>query len=101
MACPCSHHPDVGGHLNCIGIRRMSPPMFGLVLVLCCGATLVACSTSVVSSNPRNVVVESQSLNAAEAQRLADIECDKHHRYAKMTIKGGYWDRHYTFECVE
>lgn len=62
---------------------------------------LSGCSTSVVSSNPRNVVVESQSLNASEAQRLADAECLKHKRYAKMTIKGDYWDRNYTFECVE
>jgi len=63
--------------------------------------SLSGCSTSVVSSNPRNVVVESQSLNAKEAQRLADAECSKHNRYAKMTIKGDYWDRNYTFECVE
>ena len=62
---------------------------------------ITGCSTKVVSSNPRNVVVESQALNAKEAQRLADSECSKHHRYAKMTIKGDYWDRHYTFECVE
>lgn len=73
----------------------------GVMLVAVIATTLGGCSTSVISSNPRNVVVESQSLNAAEAQRLADAECQKHNRFAKMTIKGDYWDRHYTFECVE
>ncbi|MBC7209495.1 hypothetical protein MXB02_04230 [Pseudomonas mosselii] len=62
---------------------------------------LARCSTSVVSSNPRNVGIESQALDAAEAQRLADTECQKHHRYAQMTIPGGYWNRNFTFACVE
>ncbi|HHM8127003.1 TPA: hypothetical protein ACRMWJ_005763 [Pseudomonas aeruginosa] len=75
--------------------------VFALTVAVFCGVGLVGCSTSVVSSNPRNVVVESQSLNAAEAQKLADAECRKHNRYAKMTIKGDYWDRNYTFECAE
>lgn len=75
--------------------------IIGLMLVVVIAATLAGCSTSVISSSPRNVVVESQSLNAAEAQRLADVECQKHSRYAKMTIKGDYWERNYTFECVE
>lgn len=75
--------------------------LIGLTVAVLCGGALVGCASSVVSSNPRNVVVESQSLNAAEAQRLADAECKKHNRYAKMTIKGDYWDRNYTFECVE
>lgn len=59
------------------------------------------CATSVVSSNPRNVMVESQSMDAKEAQRLADEECAKYKRNAKMTIKADYWDRNYVFECVE
>lgn len=73
----------------------------GLILIGVVTSALGGCSTSVISSNARNVVVESQSLNAAEAQRLADAECQKHNRYAKMTNKGDYWDRNYTFECVE
>lgn len=72
-----------------------------LAIAIFCGGSLVGCSSSVVSSNPRNVVVESQSLDAAASQKLADAECKKHKRYAKMTIKGDYWDRNYTFDCVE
>jgi hypothetical protein len=82
----------------------MSPINATLVAITLTGLaaiTISGCSASVVSSNPRNVVVESQSLNAGDAQRLADAECSKHNRFAKMTIKGDYWDRNYTFECVE
>ena len=40
-------------------------------------------------------------MDAKEAQKLADAECAKHKRYAKMTIKADYWERNYTFECVD
>jgi len=61
---------------------------------------LVGC-TSVVSSNPRQVIVESQMMNAPEAQRLADAECAKHQRFAKLTMKADYWERNYLFDCVQ
>ena len=72
-----------------------------LVLIALIFGTLSGCATSVVSSNPRSVAVESQSMDAKEAQRLADAECAKHKRYAKMTIKADYWERNYTFECID
>jgi hypothetical protein len=71
----------------------------GLIALIFC--ILTGCATSVVSSNPRNVVVESQSMNAKAAQELADAECAKHKRYAKMTLKADYWERNYTFECID
>lgn len=71
-----------------------------LIIAVGIGAGLIGC-TSVVSSNPRQVIVESQMMDAKEAQRLADHECAKHMRYAKMTIKADYWERNYTFECIE
>lgn len=66
-----------------------------IVLMLC------GCATHVISSNPRNVVVESNMMDAGEAQRLADAECAKHKRIAKMTLKPYGADHTYTFECVE
>jgi len=59
------------------------------------------CATHVVSSSPRSVVVESQSLNAAEAQTQADQECAKYKKFAQMTSKGNYWERNYIFTCVD
>ena len=71
-----------------------------VVIVVVC-LFLNGCMTSVVSSTPRSVIVESQWLNAGEAQRLADEECVKHQRFAKMTFKADYWERNYVFECLE
>ncbi len=50
--------------------------------------TANGCATVVTISNPRQVIVESQMLYGGEAQRLADLECAKHMRYARMVIKG-------------
>ncbi len=80
--------------------KHLSYMKLPVIIVLIFG-TLNGCATSVVSSNPRNVVVESQLMDAKEAQKLADAECAKHKRYAKMTIKADYWERNYTFECVD
>jgi hypothetical protein len=71
------------------------------LLIVLLGVAVSGCGTSVISSNPRQVIVESQMMDAKEAQRLADSECAKNKRYAKMTLKADYWERNYTFECVE
>ena len=72
-----------------------------LVIAALVFGALSGCATSVISSNPRNVMVESYWMDAKEAQRLADAECAKYKRCAKMTIKGDTWDRIYVFECIE
>ena len=69
-------------------------------LIILASLLLSACATQVVSSDPRSVIVESQSLNAAEAQKQANAECQKHGKYAMMTAKAGYWDRNYVFACI-
>ena len=70
-----------------------------LAIGLCC--LVSGCGTSVISSNSRQVIVESPMRNSLEAQRLADLECLKNQRYAKMVIKADSSERNYTFECVE
>lgn len=71
-----------------------------VVLVLS-AMVLAGCATQVVSSNPRSVVVESQSMDAGKAQSLANAECAKHGLFARMTTKADYWDRNYIFECIK
>ena len=71
------------------------------LLIVLLGVTVSGCGTSVISSTPRQVIVESQMMDAQEAQRLANIECAKNSRYAKMTLEAEYWEWNYTFECVE
>lgn len=69
-------------------------------LVCLCGL-FSGCSASIISSNPRQVIVQSPMLDAKEAQMLAQQECGKHQRYTKLTIKGDYTERIYTFDCVD
>lgn len=74
---------------------------FIILLILLCPVMSGCYKTSVVSSNPRQVIVESAWADAKEAQRLADAECAKHKCHAKMTIKADWYDINYVFECVE
>jgi hypothetical protein len=69
--------------------------------VLTALVVLQGCATHVVSSNERSVIVESQWMNIAKAQKLADEECAKHSRIALLTIKADPYERNYVFYCVE
>ena len=62
---------------------------------------LLGCETTVISTNPRQVIVKSSELDAKESQRLAEAECGKHQRYARMSLKATNIDPNYTFDCVE
>ena len=69
--------------------------------VLMCG-----CAASVVSSNPRSVVVDAgkpplASRSSADAQRLADAECAKHRRSARMIGRPEPYRNEYVFDCVD
>jgi hypothetical protein len=70
-----------------------------LVIVGC--LMLLGCETTVISANPRQVIVKSSELDAKESQRLAEAECGKHQRYARMSLKASNIDPNYTFDCVE
>ncbi|HKY73487.1 MAG TPA: hypothetical protein VJL88_16315 [Nitrospira sp.] len=62
---------------------------------------LTGCETTVISANPRQVIVKSSELDAKESQRLAEAECGKHQRYARMSLKATNIEPHYTFDCIE
>lgn len=77
--------------------------MRAIVLIVALLA-LYGCAIKVASSNPRQVVIEHPGgiVNNREAQLLADAECAKHKRFAKMTA----WpvaavSRTWVFSCVE
>lgn len=74
--------------------------MRNVIIMLLVAFVIVGCPTHLVSSDERSVVVESQSLKVDEAQKIADAECAKNQRSAKMTSKGSYWDSNYVFECI-
>lgn len=74
--------------------------MRNIIFLLLAAVVSVGCATHVVSSDEKRVLVESQSRNDVEAQKIADAECAKNGGLAKMTSKAGYWDRNYVFECI-
>lgn len=75
--------------------------LFTLSMLLLLGG----CATPQLSaSSPRQVVLTNPMgpPDTPQAQRIADAECAKHKRYARMTawpIAGV--SRHWVFDCVE
>jgi hypothetical protein len=75
--------------------------IYTLPLVL----ALAACATpQLASSNPRQVVIDNPigRPDTAQAQRIADAECAKHGRFARMVawpIQGV--SRQWVFDCVQ
>lgn len=65
-----------------------------LILALCTG-----CATRVISSNNRSVIIKAGTAMAASAQKMADEECAKHSRYARLALKP--MPNEYVFDCVE
>ena len=73
-----------------------------ILLITASVYVLSGCAASVVASNPRSVTIKAGTTKAEEAQALADAECAKHNRYAKLTIPpGGEQPMNYVYACVE
>ncbi len=63
---------------------------------------LAGCASQVLTSNPRSVTVRAGQAKITEAQGLADQECSKHQRYARLVIRPtDYTPNHWVFDCVE
>ena len=80
--------------------------MTRLLLAGLAAILLVGCAAKVVSSNPRSVVVDAggppPARDSSSAQRLADAECSKHGRFAKMIGRPQYGvSNEYVFDCVQ
>ena len=58
---------------------------------------LVGCGATIQTSNPRSNMIH--AVSAKQAQPLADSECAKHGRYARLA--GSPSDFNYLFHCVE
>jgi hypothetical protein len=72
-----------------------------LMICLTAGFILSGCAAKVVSSNPRTVVIDSPSMSVSDAQKLADKECSKHNRYARIYIKPVHFSSEFVFDCVQ
>lgn len=55
--------------------------------VMAMGAVLAGCAAKVVSTGERTVVVHARIQDVADAQKLADAECAKFKRKARLSGK--------------
>lgn len=70
------------------------------VLLLLAFVTLTGCAAEVISSSERSVVVRSHTADAPGAQKLADAECAKRNRFARMSARPDYTSNDFVFDCV-
>lgn len=61
---------------------------------------LSGCAAKVVSSSPRTVVVRAPDAAIAESQQLADTECNKHDRHARLIARPTMTSAEFVFDCV-
>ena len=62
---------------------------------------LNGCATRVLISDRDHVVTDSANPNYSESKQVADAECAKYNRNAKMTSGVNAFDRKVTFDCIE
>lgn len=69
------------------------------VLLFCCVMLISGCAAQVISSSERSVMVKARVQDVAEAQALADAECKKHGRFARLSMKASA--NQFVYDCVE
>ena len=62
---------------------------------------LIGCAAQVVSSSARTVVVRAPDNAIAKSQALADAECKKHGRFARMIDRPSARSAEFVFDCVQ
>ena len=72
--------------------------MRALILVSV-AALMAGCAAQVIDSNERMVMVNAGSADPTGAMKLAQAECQKHGRHARLNSKP-YDDRQWVFDCV-
>jgi len=75
---------------------------FQIAAVAVALAVLVGCAigAKVISSSPRTVVVRAGDARVQEAQNLADQECGKHQRHARLTQSPTPDSSNFVYDCV-
>ena len=70
--------------------------MFKLIPIL---FLITGCAAQLISSSERTVVIRAGSAQAAESQKVADEECKKHGRHARLSLKPT--PNEFIYDCVE
>jgi outer membrane biogenesis lipoprotein LolB len=74
--------------------------MKNITIIAIASFILTGCAARLVSTSPRTVVISAGSAQVQEAQDLADKECAKHGRLARLVGKLSPPSSHFTFDCV-
>lgn len=62
---------------------------------------LAGCAAKVISSSPRSVVITAPDAAVAESQSMADAECRKHGRFARLVRSPSPTSNQFVFDCVQ
>ena len=61
---------------------------------------LSGCAAEVLSASPRSVVIKAGTAQLAAAQDLANKECEKHGRGARLNSRPAPYTPGWVFDCV-
>jgi hypothetical protein len=79
-------------------IREILMRQFAALVLV--AVALSGCAAKVISGNERMVMINAGSLDPAGAMRLAETECGKFGRHARLSAKPDE-DRQWIFNCVQ
>lgn len=68
-------------------------------ILIAVAISLTGCAAQVISSSDRTVIVKARVQDVGEAQKMADSECAKYNRHARLSIKATI--NQYVYDCVE
>ena len=71
------------------------------VFLLTTALLVSGCATEVISSNARSVTISAIWVKKEEAFRLAQSECNKFNRTARLVLSPVEFNNLWTFDCVE
>lgn len=74
--------------------------MKSITIIAIASFILAGCAAKLVSTSPRTVVISAGDARVQEAQDMADKECTKHGRFARMIGKPSPTSDQFTFDCV-
>ena len=74
--------------------------MKSITLIVISTCILAGCAAKLVSTSPRTVVISAGDARIQEAQDMADEECAKQGRFARMVGKPSPTSDQFTFDCV-
>ena len=71
-----------------------------IIAIIAASLALAGCATEVLSASEQTVVVRSRGTDYAAAQKLADAECKKYGKSARMVGRPNDLKPDFIYDCV-